>query len=389
MSEPRNVVLLGATGSIGTNALRILRAHPDKLRLVGASAHANANDLLKIADEFELKLICLTDEQAREQASVNLPAGTKLLGGGAGLDELAMMDQADVVLVAVVGAAGLSPTLAALRSGKDVALANKEALVAGGKFVVEASQVSGARILPTDSEHNAVFQCLGGCSTEQVEKIILTASGGPFLDWSSERMASVTPEEALRHPNWSMGPKITVDSATMANKGLELIEARWLFDLPPERIEVVIHPQSIVHSLVQFVDGSLVAQLSPPSMTFAIQHALLFPERAPGVEETVNFEDAFSLDFQPPDPSRFPCLRLAREALSEGGVAPATFNAANEVAVAAFLENRIGFPSIAHTIEHSLETMKNREPVDLEDLLAADAEARRVATEQADTLPTP
>ena len=389
MSEPRNVVLLGATGSIGTNALRILRAHPDKLRLVGASAHANANDLLKIADEFELKLICLTDEQAREQASVNLPDGTKLLGGGAGLDELAMMEQADVVLVAVVGAAGLSPTLAALRSGKDVALANKEALVAGGKFVIEASQVSGARILPTDSEHNAVFQCLGGCSTEQVEKIILTASGGPFLDWSAERMASVTPEEALRHPNWSMGPKITVDSATMANKGLEVIEARWLFDLPPERIEVVIHPQSVVHSLVQFVDGSLVAQMSPPSMTFAIQHALLFPDRAPGVDETVNFTDAFSLDFQPPDPERFPCLRLAREALAAGGVAPATFNASNEVAVSAFLENRIGFPSIARIIEHSLESMKNREPSDLEDLLAADAEARLVASAQADYLPAP
>jgi len=261
--------------------------------------------------------------------------------------------------------------------------------VAGGQFVVEASQVSGARILPTDSEHNAVFQCLGGGSTEQVEKIILTASGGPFLDWSSERMASVTPEEALRHPNWSMGPKITVDSATMANKGLELIEARWLFDLPPERIEVVIHPQSVVHSMVQFVDGSLIAQLSPPSMTFAIQHALLFPERAPGVEETVDFSDAFSLDFQPPDPSRFPCLRLAREALSEGGVAPATFNAANEVAVAAFLENRIGFPSIAITIEHSLESMKNQEPVDLQDVLDADAVARRVASEQVDSLPAP
>ncbi len=387
MSSPRNVVLLGATGSIGENTLRILRAHPDKLRLVGASAHRNADALLSVAKEFELKRICLTDENARREAASNLPNGIELLGGPEGLDELASAETADVVLVAVVGTAGLSPTLAALGSGKDVALANKEALVTGGKFVMEAAEANGARILPTDSEHNAVFQCLTGGHAKQVEKIILTASGGPFLDWSSDRMAKVTPEEALQHPNWSMGPKITVDSATMANKGLEVIEARWLFDLPAERIEVVIHPQSIVHSLVQFVDGSLISQLSPPSMTFAIQHALLFPERAPGVEDTVSFTETFSLDFQPPDMERFPCLRLAREALSAGGVAPATFNAANEVAVAAFLEKRIGFPSIAHTIEHSLKSMKNREPMDLEDLLAADAEARRVASAQANSLP--
>ena len=381
MSEPRKVVLLGATGSIGTNALRILRAHPDKLQLVGASAHSNANDLLQIAEEFALKWICLTDEDAREQAAGKVPEGTELLSGSAGLEELASLEEADVVLVAVVGAAGLSPTLAALGAGKDVALANKEALVAGGQFVMEAARASGARILPTDSEHNAVFQCLGGGSTEQVEKIILTASGGPFLDWSAERMAKVTPEEALQHPNWSMGPKITVDSATMANKGLEVIEARWLFDLPPERIEVVVHSQSVAHSFVQFVDGSLVAQLSPPSMTFAIQHALLFPDRAPGVDETVDFTQPFSLDFQPADLERFPCLRLAREALTAGGLGPAVFNAANEVAVEAFLENRIGFSSISRTIERSLETMELREPNDLNDIFAADAEARRVATE--------
>ena len=386
MSAPRNVVLLGATGSIGENALRILRAHPDKLRLVGASAHRNGDALLAIAKEFDLQRICLTDEDARHEAANKLPNGLKLLGGPEGLDELASTETADVVLVAVVGTAGLSPALAALSSGKDVALANKEALVTGGKFVVETAEANGACILPTDSEHNAVFQCLGGGPAKQVEKIILTASGGPFLDWSSDRMAKVSPKEALQHPNWSMGPKITVDSATMANKGLEIIEARWLFDLYPEQIEVVIHPQSIVHSLVQFVDGSLIAQLSPPSMTFAIQHALLFPERASGVDDTVSFTDPLSLDFQPPDIERFPCLRLAREALAEGGVSPATFNAANEVAVAAFLENRIGFPSIAHTIEHSLESMKNREPINLEDLLAADAEARRIASTHADTL---
>ncbi len=380
MTEPRNVVLLGATGSIGGSALRILRAHPDKLRLVGASAHANADALLQIAEEFELKQVCLTDGAAHEQALKNKPDGLEVLCGSDGLDELATMDAAGVVLVAVVGTAGLSPTLAALRSGKDVALANKEALVAGGKFVVEAAQAGGARILPTDSEHNAVFQCLGGGSAKGVEKIILTASGGPFLDWPAERMEQITPEEALRHPNWSMGSKITVDSATMENKGLEIIEARWLFDLPPERIEVVVHPQSVVHSLVQFVDGSMIAQLSPPSMTFAIQHALLFPERAPGVDETVSFVEPFSLDFRPPDPERFPCLRLARDSLVAGGVSPAVFNAANEVAVEAFLENRIGFCAISRTIGQTLETMENLEPVDLNDILAADAEARQVAT---------
>ncbi|MFP6854231.1 MAG: 1-deoxy-D-xylulose-5-phosphate reductoisomerase, partial [Opitutales bacterium] len=345
-------------------------------------AHSDEEGLLKIAHEFGLKQICLTNEQARANASSALPAGVNLLGGVSGMEELASLEEADVVLVAVVGASGLAPTLAALRSGKDVALANKEALVAGGKFVMEAAQASGARILPTDSEHNAVFQCLGGGSTEQVEKIILTASGGPFREWSLERTAKVTPAEALKHPNWSMGPKITVDSATMANKGLEIIEARWLFDLTPERIDVVIHPQSIVHSLVQFVDGSLVAQMSPPSMTFAIQHALLFPDRAPGVEPTIDFSEFFSLDFQPPDLDRFPCLRLARSALVSGGIAPAVFNAANEVAVEAFLGNRIGFSLISQTIEHTLETIEPREPVDLEDVYATDAEARRVATEQ-------
>ena len=381
MSEPRNVVLLGATGSIGSNALRILRAHPDKLRLVGASAHSNADSLLAVAEEFGLQRICLTDDEARSEAAKKLPGDVELLGGSSGLEELAATEEADVVLVAVVGFAGLSPTLAALHAGKDVALANKEALVAGGKFVMQAAQASGSRILPTDSEHNAVFQCLGGGSADLVEKIILTASGGPFLDWPLEQMEQVTPKEALQHPNWSMGPKITVDSATMANKGLEVIEARWLFDLPPESIEVVIHPQSIVHSLVQFVDGSLVAQLSPPSMTFAIQHALLFPDRAPGVDETINFADPTSLDFKPPDLNRFPCLRLAREALVSGGIAPAVFNAANEVAVEAFLENRIGFSLISRTIEHTLDKMEPREPVDLEDVYATDAEARRVTSD--------
>ncbi|MGE4550266.1 MAG: 1-deoxy-D-xylulose-5-phosphate reductoisomerase, partial [Opitutales bacterium] len=341
MSAPRNVVLLGATGSIGENALRILRAHPDKLRLVGASAHRNADALLAVAKEFGLKRICLTDDATRTEAANNLPDGMELLGGEEGLDELSAMEQADVVLVAVVGTAGLSPTLAALRSGKDVALANKEALVAGGKFVVEAAQAGGARILPTDSEHNAVFQCLGGGSAEQVDKIILTASGGPFLDWSTERMATVTPEEALEHPNWSMGPKITVDSATMANKGLEVIEARWLFDVEASQIDVVVHPQSIVHSLVEFRDTSVIAQLGLPDMRVPIVVALAHPERIVLDIPRLDLAEIARLDFEHPDRSKFPCLDLAYRALEGSEEAPAVLNAANEISVAAFLEGAI------------------------------------------------
>jgi 1-deoxy-D-xylulose-5-phosphate reductoisomerase len=281
--------------------------------------------------------------------------------------------------VAVVGTLGLEPALAAIAAGKDLALASKEILVLAGPFVMAAARQHGVRILPVDSEHNAVFQCLEGHPAAAVRRIVLTASGGAFRDWPAERLAQATPADALRHPNWSMGPKITVDSATLANKGLELIEAQHLFGLRPEQCGAVLHPQSIVHCLVEFTDGAMLAQLCPPSMTFPIQHALLHPERAPGTEPALSLERAFGLEFRPVDEARFPMLRLAREAMVAGGAAPAIYNAANEVAVAAFLAGRLPFLAIPRVVETVLEEMPTLPSPDLSAVLAADAEARRRA----------
>jgi 1-deoxy-D-xylulose-5-phosphate reductoisomerase len=283
------------------------------------------------------------------------------------------------VLVAVVGTAGLAPAMAAVGAGKDLALASKEILVLAGQFVMAEARARKAKILPVDSEHTAVFQCLEGRSTAEVKRVVLTASGGAFRDWPAERLALATPADALKHPNWSMGPKVTVDSATLANKGLELIEARWLFDLRPEQCDAVLHPQSIVHALVEFLDGSMLAQLCPPSMTFPIQHALLHPTRVPGPEAGLDLAKLHTLEFRPVDEGRFPMLRLAREAMRAGGVAPAVFNAANEVAVAAFLGGRIPFLAISRVVEHTLGQIANFDPGSLEAVLAADREARRWA----------
>ncbi|HKK19203.1 MAG TPA: 1-deoxy-D-xylulose-5-phosphate reductoisomerase [Opitutales bacterium] len=375
----KNVVLLGATGSIGSNTLRVLRQHRDKLNLVGVAARSNYGALARICSEFGLRHAALGDESVYEAAKSEFGSGVNLSCGEAGLTELATLPEADIVLVAVVGACGLRPTLAAIESGKDIALANKELLVLGGVHVIEAAKRKKVRLLPTDSEHNAIFQCLEGHPEKHLEKVILTASGGQFRDRPPEELSEVTPKDAIQHPNWSMGPKITVDSATMANKGLELIEAHWLFGLEPERLEVVIHPQSIVHSLVQFIDGSILAQLSPPSMTFAIQHCLLYPERAPGVESTTDFKQAFFLDFRPPDFARFPCLKLAYEALKAGHAAPAVFNAANEVAVERFLNKAIGFLDIPKLIEHCLQEVVTDFSPSLDQLFSIDAETRRLA----------
>src|SRR5690606_34739678 len=260
------------------------------------------------------------------------PPGTRLVGGLTGLMELASLPEADVVLVAVVGTTGLEPALAAIAAGKDLALASKEILVLAGKFVVAAARERGVKLLPVDSEHNAVFQCLEGHPQAGVRRVVLTASGGAFRDWPAERLEHVRPADALKHPNWAMGPKITVDSATLANKGLELIEAQCLFDLKPEQCQAVLHPQSIVHCLVEYRDGAMLAQLCPPSMTFAIQHALLYPERAPGVESPLDFTRLLSLEFKPVDTNRFPMMRLAQQVMVAGGSAPAVYNAANEIA---------------------------------------------------------
>jgi len=364
--NPRNVVLLGATGSIGENTLKVIRRHPDRLRLVGAAAGQNRAALEAIRTEF------------------GLPAAHCALHSDEGIDGLvrvATLAQADIVVVAVVGTAGLLPTLAAIRTGKDIALASKEILVMAGAVVMPEAQRAGVRILPVDSEHNAIFQCLDGAARAGVRRLLLTASGGPFRTWSRERMAGVKPEDALRHPNWDMGAKITVDSATMANKGLEMIEARWLFGVAPEQVDVVVHPQSIVHSMVEFVDGSIIAQLSPPSMTFAIQHCLLYPERRSGVEPTLDFSSALTLGFEPPDPQRFPALHLAREAMLAGGGAPAVFNAANEVAVARFLRNQLPFLAISDTIAHCLSTVPHAGAADLDSIREADARARQSAAQ--------
>ncbi len=384
----KRIVLLGATGSIGDSTLQVLRGNRDRLELVGVAAATRATELAAIVREFDVPWVALGDEAVAEQARKDglFPAETKIFAGQAGLIELATSDGVDMVVSAIVGTAGLRPTLAAIEKGTDIALASKEILVLAGQFVMAAARQSGARILPLDSEHNAIFQCLQGDPGHHVDRLILTASGGRFRQMPLEQMASIRKEDALTHPNWSMGPKITVDSSSMANKGLELIEARWLFDIEPSRIDVVIHPQSIVHSMVQFVDGSILAQLSPPSMTFAVQHTLLFPERSNGVHQTVNFAEALCFDFHPPDTTRFPCLRLAREAAEAAGIAPAAFNASNEVAVDAFLNDRIRFLDIPVVIEKTLDILPKMEPSTLDEVLEADREARRVAQDVLKTI---
>ncbi|HEY5227910.1 MAG TPA: 1-deoxy-D-xylulose-5-phosphate reductoisomerase, partial [Opitutaceae bacterium] len=325
------------------------------------------------------------DEEAYAEAkrSGSFHMSTRLLQGAAGLAEVASLPSADVVLVAVVGTAGLEPALAAVAAGKDLALASKEILVLAGKFIMDAVQKSGGLLLPVDSEHNAVFQCVQGHPSAGVRRIVLTASGGAFRDWPLERLEHARPSDALKHPNWIMGPKITVDSATMANKGLELMEAKWLFGLRPEQCTAVMHPQSLVHCLVEFLDGAMLAQLSPSSMTFPIQHALLYPERVAGVDPPIDLTQLMRLDFRPVDLGRWPMMRLAAEAMAAGGVAPAVYNAANEVAVEAFLGGRIPFLAIPRIVGQALERSVNFEPTDLASVLRADQEARRGA--EADT----
>jgi len=379
----KRVVLLGATGSIGESTLRVIAAHRDRLELVGIAAQRNTDRLAEIARQFGVRHVGVHDPVAFAAARANpaFPAGTQFHAGIEGLSELAALPEADIVLIAVVGTAGLQPALAAIAARKTIALASKEILVMAGKFIMTAARASGSQLLPVDSEHNAVFQCLEGHRGSDVRRLLLTASGGAFRDWPLEKLSHVTPADALKHPNWSMGPKITVDSATLANKGLELIEAQWLFGLQPDQCQAVIHHQSIVHCLVEFNDGSMLAQLSPPSMTFPIQHALFYPDRAPaGTDQGLPLDQLLSLDFRPVDETRYPCLRLAREAMRTGGSAPATFNAANEIAVAAFLEGRIQFLAIPRVIEYALSSLKAVEPTSLEEVIATDLSARATAT---------
>ena len=378
MTAPKKIVLLGATGSIGESTLQVIRKHPGRLQLIGVSAHSNSRKLADISNEFKVPHAYLP-ETASEVT--DWPSHCSLDRSTNGLTDIAALDEADIVVVAIVGANGLGPTLSALQAGKDLVLANKESLVLGGDLVMKTAKDNGARVIPADSEHNAVFQCIQGEKHREIDSIILTASGGPFRELPLEELKHVTIEQALDHPNWSMGNKVTIDSATMANKGLELIEARWLFDLSPSKLEVVIHPTSIVHAMVRFIDGCCLAQLSPPSMTFALQHALLFPDRAEGVHPSLDFSKPLDLNFSPPAIDRFPCLRLAKDCLRQGGSAPLVFNAANEIAVSAFLSNRIGFLQISDIIEETLSNFAQQTQNDLHALLSLDSEARRIAAE--------
>lgn len=371
------VAILGSTGSIGKSALAVLDRHPGRFRVVALSAHRNARELALQVERYRPELAVLVDEESLRSLSHFPPARWR--SGRAALLEAATHPDVDVVLNAVVGAAGLEATLAALSAGKRLALANKESLVVGGPLVLRALRRGGGELVPVDSEHSAVLQCMRGARPAEIERLFLTASGGPFRDWSAEALQTVTPAQALRHPTWEMGAKITIDSATLANKALEVIEAHFLFDMPYERIEVVVHPQSIIHSMVEFSDGSVLAQLGFPTMELPILYALTYPERIPDRGTRFDPVTAGALTFQPLDTQRFPAFHLGVEAGRMGGTAPAVFNAANEVAVAAFLAGELPFPCIAKLIERVLASHDSA-PVDsLESVIEADREARTLA----------
>ncbi|MDH4322482.1 MAG: 1-deoxy-D-xylulose-5-phosphate reductoisomerase, partial [Desulfobulbaceae bacterium] len=357
----KNIAILGSTGSIGCNVLEVVRQFPGRFRVVGLAAGNNIALLRDQLEAFNPQLVSVADEKlAGELRSLLAPEWRqRIVAGTDGNVRVATLPQADTVVSAIVGAAGLVPTLAAIEAGKNVALANKETLVMAGDLVMTAVQRHGVELLPIDSEHNAVFQALAAGRREDVDKIILTASGGPFRAFAEKDLWAVTPAQALAHPNWSMGNKISIDSATLMNKGLEVIEARWLFDMPVERIEVLVHPQSIVHSMVEYIDGSVVAQMGVPDMKIPIAYALSYPERLRLNMPRLNLARANDLSFSPPDFKRFPSLQLAYQACKRGGTQPAVLNAANEVAVAAFLEERIRFPEIALVVAETI----NRQPV--------------------------
>jgi 1-deoxy-D-xylulose-5-phosphate reductoisomerase len=373
-----NVAILGSTGSIGRSTLEVIAASEGKLRAVGLSAHANTDLLLRQAQVIRPRQIVVTDPNAAaRQDWTELPPGVELHVGPEAVARLAIETDVDIVVSAIVGSAGLRGTWAALEAGKTVALANKESLVVGGPLVTELARKNNAKILPVDSEHCAVFQALQAGRRDEVRRVILTASGGPFRTFSTEQLAQVTVAEALSHPTWAMGPKITVDSATLMNKALEIIEARWLFDLSADQISVVIHPQSIVHSMVEYKDGSVIAQLSPPDMKLPIQYALTWPERCEGVAAKLDWSRAMDLRFEPPDFERFGALRLGLEAAAAGGTAGAVLNGANEVAVAAFLDGRLGFHEIVPACRSILQNHNFNPSPSLEQVLEADRWARQ------------
>ena len=378
--EMKNISILGSTGSIGRNTLQVISNNPDRFRAVALAAGTNVELLAKQVEEFKPKIVSVGSKQLAGQLKTDFNvSGVKIVWGEEGLAEVACWHEAQMVLSAVVGAAGLVPTWRAIEAGKDIALANKETLVTAGALFMEKIARENVRLIPVDSEHSAIFQSLEGNNRSELAHILLTASGGPFRGWKNPALAEVTPKMALAHPNWNMGAKISIDSATLMNKGLEVIEARWLFDAPPETIEIVVHPESIVHSMVEFIDGQVIAQLGVPDMKGPIAYALSYPERMDDVLKRLDLKSLESLHFYEADTDVFRCLKLAFNALAGPDSMPTVLNAANEVAVAAFLEKRIGFLDIPKTIEYLLETSDHSQLSDLEHVVAVDAEARRLA----------
>ena len=388
--KPKNVVLLGATGSIGVSTQKVAADLPQHIRIIGMAARENVDALEKAIRQFKPKAVAMTNRDKAKELERRFTGGdhrrggasactTKFLAGERGLVELATMPEADIVLVAIVGTAGLEPALAAIRAGKDLAVASKEILVMAGELVMTEARKHGVKVLPVDSEHSAIFQCLEGRDPADVKRLILTASGGPFRQTPRERFESITVAEALKHPSWNMGQKITIDSATLFNKGLEMIEARWLFDIDIDRVDVVIHPQSVVHSMVEFLDGSILAQLSVPDMRYPIQYALTWPHRLPNSMPPTDLAKIAELTFENPDPERFPSLRLAREAGRASGTMPAVFNAANEVAVARFVDGKIKFTQIFETVEKVMRAHRAVASPSLDVIVAADLWARKEA----------
>ena len=375
----KQVVLLGSTGSIGTSTVKVAEDLPDQIRLLGLAAGGNFELLLEQTRRHKPAVISISDPAKAKALQNTLGTSTQVFCGNEGLLKLATLPEADIVLIAIVGTAGLQPALAAIRAGKDIAVASKEILVMAGEIVMHEARKHGVRVLAVDSEHSAIFQCLDGKPTSSVRKLLLTASGGPFrsqTDWPKEKFSEITVERALKHPSWVMGRKITIDSATLFNKGLEMIEARWLFDIEMARVGVVVHPQSIVHSMVEFVDGSLIAQLSTPDMCLPIQYALTYPERAASDRVQTNFPKIGTLTFEEPDVERFPAIELARRAGEVGGTLPAVLNAANEIAVEAFVNRKINFPQITAMVRRTMDAHKTISQPALEEILAADSWAR-------------
>lgn len=380
MSQRRKVLVLGSTGSVGTSALKVARDIPDRMQVVGLAARQGVETLAEQVAETGVKQIAITDSDAAHRARALLPAGVTIFAGQDGLVELTRASDADLVLVAIVGTAGLAPALAAVECGKHLAVASKEILVMAGEAVMAAAARHKVDVLPVDSEHNAIFQCLEGHRHSEIRRILLTASGGPFRQLPAADLENVTVAQALKHPTWNMGRKITIDSATLFNKGLEMIEARWLFGVPMNKIEVIVHPQSIVHSMVEFIDGSVIAQLSHSDMCFPIQYAVTWPERVANSLPPLDFAKLAALHFEAPRDDVFPALRLARQAGETGGTLPAVLNAANEVAVDAFLKQGISFPRIWRTVEAVMGRHAVVQHPNLDQLIHADEWARGEAS---------